>query len=107
MKLFGVNRSSRSLRLLAIAAVPIAVAGAIIGPTAGTAHALEPDPGSCLSLISAADETWDIATEYELNGDAALERGDVATWAQDRILENYFNAQGDAIYDEWTHQGCQ
>ena len=106
VKLFGINCSSRPVRLLAIAAVPIAVAGAIMGPAAGTAHAMEPEPGSCLQLLSAADETWDIATEYELNGDAALERGDVTTWAQDRVLENYFNAQGDAIYDEWTYQGC-
>ena len=106
LKLSGVSYSGRSVRLLAIGAVPIAVAGAIMGPTAGTALAMEPEPGSCVALLSAAYDNWDTSTEYELNGDAALERGDVTTWAEDNVLENYYNQKGDAFYDQWTHQGC-
>ena len=45
MKLTRINWSRRRLRVLAIAAAPIVVAGVIIGPTAGTALALEP-PGA-------------------------------------------------------------
>ena len=107
MKLTRINWSRRRLRVLAIAAAPIMVAGVIIGPTAGTALALEP-PGStpCFQLLNIAYEYWSEATSYQLGADAALERGDLQAWAEDNTLDDYYSDLGDGAYDQWTGQGC-
>jgi hypothetical protein len=107
VKLTRVNWSRRRLRVLAIAAAPIVVAGVIIGPTAGTALALEP-PGStpCFQLLNIAYEYWSEATSYQLGADAALERGDLQAWAEDNTLDDYYSDLGDGAYDQWTGQGC-
>jgi hypothetical protein len=108
VKLNRINWSRRRLRVLAVAAAPIVVAGVIIGPTAGTALALQP-PGSipCFQLLNTADDYYDTATSYELGADEALERGDLRTWAEDNALDEYYTDLGDTAYDQWTRQGCQ
>jgi hypothetical protein len=110
MKRIGVRFSSRIVRILGMAAVPVVIAGAVIVPTAGVAHALQPSPGSateCQSLLQAADDNWDDATEYELNGDSALANGNIVTWAEDNVLENHYNDEGDGYWDLFTNAGCK
>jgi hypothetical protein len=49
---------------------------------------------------------WSEATSYQLGADAALERGDLQTWAEDNTLDDYYSDLGDGAYDQWTGQGC-
>ena len=78
MKLIRPSGSRRTLRRVAFAVVPLAAAGALLGPAAGIAQAapaLRPGPTSCLTLLNAADDSWDDGTYYDLAADSALARG--------------------------------
>jgi hypothetical protein len=106
MRLIRSAAPRRVLRRLAFAIVPLAAAGALIGPAAGTAYAMRPAPSSCPALLSSADDNWDTATEFDLGADAALARGDLMTWAEDNTLANTYADKGDENWDLYVSQGC-
>jgi hypothetical protein len=110
MKRIGVRFSSRIVRILGMAVVPVVIAGAVIVPTAGVAHALQPSLGNaaqCQDLLQAADDNWDDATHYELDGDSALANGNIVTWAEDNVLENHYEDEGDAYWGLFSSAGCK
>jgi hypothetical protein len=51
-------------------------------------------------------DTWDISQDYEFEAGAALEQGDLRTWAEDNVLANSYKQQGDDLYDQYKAAGC-
>jgi len=105
MKLRAAGRRT-IIRRLAIAAVPIGAVAALLGPAAGAANALPIGPDGCIALRGVVYDAWDESEHWEFEAGAALEQGDVTTWAEDNVIANGYKAQGDALYDQYKAAGC-
>jgi len=93
-------------RRLAIAAVPLAAAAALVGPATGTAHAMEPGPANCASLLSAAYDSWDESDIWAFEAEQAWAQDDILSWAADNALSNSYEQTGDHYYGLFQAARC-
>lgn len=93
-------------RRLVIAAVPLVAAAAVVGPATGTAHAMEPGPANCPSLLTTAYDNWDESDIWTFEAEQAWQQDDILTWAEDNALSSSYMETGDHYYDLYTAARC-
>jgi hypothetical protein len=96
MKLHGLRR-------LLFALIPVVLAAAMLGFTAGPASAL---PKRCDAIISAVYYYWGLADIQAAEAQEASAAGDYIAAAYYNTLAAQNNAQGDALYDRAIGMGC-
>ena len=96
----------RGRRGLILAAVPLAVAAALLsGPMAGAAGALPRGP-DCLALWMLVDDAYDQADMYARDALAADSRGDWLAWGYYSARAADWNLTGDDLMTNALAVGC-
>jgi hypothetical protein len=94
------------IRKIAFAAVPVLVAGAMVGPMAGQASAL-PRQSICSDMLTEVYGDWGSADFYREDAAAANERGDWLAWGYYSELAAEDQQDGDDLYHQYLGLGCR
>ena len=91
------------IRMIALAAVPVGLAAAMLGPMAGAANAM---PRQCERVLDEVYTDWGLADIYEAEGREANAAGDWLAAGYYYGLAGQYNTAGDRLYDSFTAMGC-
>jgi hypothetical protein len=94
-----------AIRKLAFAAVPVALAAAMLGPMAGTANAL-PRQSRCADMLTEVYEDWAEADYYLDDAAAANARGDWLAWGYYSYMAAETQQDADGLYQNYLALGC-
>jgi hypothetical protein len=105
MKLLGSGRGAIAHRL-AIAAVPVAAVAALIGPAAGTAHAMQGSPVSCAATYDAADSDDILSGVYQSEASFDFLHGNVSGYISNSLKSNSYRNESDYLFNIYYQAGC-
>ena len=101
MRLYGIRK-------LAFAAVPVALAAAMLGPMASPASAAPalPRQSLCSDMLTEVYEDWAEADYYLDDAAAANNRGDWLAWGYYSAMAAEYQNDADDIYNRYLALGC-